>query len=75
MGTLLGGGQKQGRRNQGPMGTISPSDLNGRYVNTIRIREVEDYAHLIKTSSPSPGFLDLPTALQVGAGAVTAIGY
>ena len=26
-------------------------------------------------SSPYPGFLDLPMALQVGAGAVTAIGY
>ena len=56
MGTLLGGGQKQGRRNQRPMGAIAPLrlDLNGRYVNPIRIREREDYAHHITTSFPTP---------------------
>jgi hypothetical protein len=56
MDTLLGGGQKQGRRNQRPMGAIAPLrlDLNGRYVNPIRIREREDYAHHITTSFPTP---------------------
>jgi hypothetical protein len=64
------GQHKQGWSEPGARGKIAPSD-----VGPIRIREGVNYAHHITTSSPSPGFLDLPTALQVGAGAVTAIGY
>ena len=54
MGTLLGGhmwrGAKAGASESGTYGgRLPPSGLNGRYVNPIKIWEVEDYAQNITT--------------------------